>query len=85
MTWLVRGLALGGGLLFVSLPSAVGQTESTLAIRVQSDQALVPTFVLEKKHWHSSYPPAGVRCLEDNGRETRRRSKPSVRPAWKRY
>ncbi|MGC2829404.1 MAG: hypothetical protein WB994_07180 [Candidatus Acidiferrum sp.] len=67
-TWLIRGLAFGSGLFAASAPGAVGQTESTLAIRVESNQVLVPTFVFDYQFWNLFYTPAGLRCLQDNAK-----------------
>jgi hypothetical protein len=66
MMWLVRGLTLGSGALFTFLPSAGAQTESTFAIRVESNQVLVPTFVFDYQSWNRFLTPAEVRCRQDS-------------------
>jgi hypothetical protein len=68
MGWLIRGLTLGSGVLFAFLHSAGAQTESTLAIRVESNQVLVPTFVFDYQLWNRFYTAAGIRCLQDNAK-----------------
>jgi len=67
--WLIRGFALTSGLCFASVPFAAAQTESSLAIRVESNQVLVPVFVFDKQLWDlSTYSPAGYRCLVDSAK-----------------
>jgi hypothetical protein len=67
MMWLVRGLTLGSGVFFAFLPSAGAQTESTLAIRVESNQVLVSTFVFDKQRWQAwTNPPTETRCMIEN-------------------
>lgn len=68
MKWLIRRLILGSGFFFLSVPFAVAQTESSLAIRVESNQVLVPTFVFDRQLWNVPYTPAGLRCLQDDAK-----------------
>ena len=69
MKWLIGGVALVSGLFAASVPFAVAQTESSLAIRVKSNQVLVPVFVYNKQLWDRSiYSPAGYRCLVDSAK-----------------
>jgi hypothetical protein len=63
-----RRLALGCGLLFVSLPSAVAQTESALAIRVEVNQVLVPTFVFYKQRFDGIDTSAENRCVTESAK-----------------
>lgn len=66
MTWLIRS-ALASGFFLASVPFAVAQTDSALAIRVESNQVLVPALVFDKQLWDLSiYSPAGYRCLTDS-------------------
>ncbi len=68
MRWFVRGLVLASGVFFASLPSAVAQTESSLAVRVDSDQVLVPTFVFDKQRFDSIATSAEYRCVTESAK-----------------
>ena len=65
MNWLIRGVALASGLLS-SGPFTAAQTESSLAIRVESNQVLVPTFVFDKQRLDGMGTPAEERCIKEN-------------------
>jgi len=64
--WLVRGLVVVGGL--VSSPFAVAQTDSAMAIRVESNQVLVPVLAFDKEQLDLPYTTAGLRCQEDSAK-----------------
>jgi hypothetical protein len=66
--WLIRGLALGSGFFFASLRPTIAQTESTLAIRVESNQVLVPTFVFDKQRLGGMDTAAEFRCVQESAR-----------------
>jgi hypothetical protein len=61
-------LALASGLSFSLVPLVFAQTESSLAIRVESNQVLVPTFVFDKQRSGGSDTPAEFRCVEESAK-----------------
>lgn len=64
----IRSLALASGLFLGSVPLATAQTESSLAIRVESNQVLVPTFLFDKERFGLINTSAETRCMIDSAR-----------------
>lgn len=68
-TRLIYVLTLALSLLLALSPSTSAQTDSALAIRVESNQVVVPVFVYDKQLWDLSiYSPSGELCLTKSGK-----------------